>query len=184
MIRRKVQATGFYQLSVSYQKPKRFGQILVTVPPRFCLLRFFEKQELCQWSWQKSKWLNLMGKRLDMLVCLVLPKFWILSCFINRYFHQDLCQILLLAIWCQFYWFSDDFYYSLFSHHPMWFFKALTSTTASAGGNNRIAQLEEENRELKKGIIVIIIQTLQEEMKVFMAGPPPSPSNFCIHLYF
>ncbi|XP_027039128.1 elongation factor 1-beta-like [Pocillopora damicornis] len=61
---------------------------------------------------------------------------------------------------------------------------ALTSTTASAGGNNRIAQLEEENRELKKGIIVIIIQTLQEEMKVFMAGPPPSPSNFCTHLYF
>ena len=54
-------------------------------------------------------------------------------------------------------------------------FKALTSTTASAGGNNRIAQLEEENRELKKGIIVIIIQTLQEGMKVFMAGPPPSP---------
>lgn len=63
-------------------------------------------------------------------------------------------------------------------------FKALTSTTPSAGGNNRIAQLEEENRELKKGIIVIVIQTLQEEMKVFMAGPPPSPSNFCIHLYF
>ena len=63
-------------------------------------------------------------------------------------------------------------------------FKALTSTTPSAGGNNRIAQLEEENHELKKGIIVIIIQTLQEEIKVFMAGPPPSPSNFCIHLYF